>query len=71
MIITQCRLGLTSYSRDKTMRFDDLTGNRYGKLTVIKRVYKEGDHNTYWLCKVVVYLLSVYHAPTFLRIRIR
>lgn len=33
------------------MRFNDLTGNRYGKLTVIKRAYKNGSRNTYWLCK--------------------
>lgn len=33
------------------MRFCDLTGKRYGRLTVIKRVYKEGDKKTYWMCK--------------------
>lgn len=33
------------------MRFEDLTGKRFGRLTVIKRVYKEGDKQTYWLCK--------------------
>lgn len=33
------------------MRFEDLTGNRYGKLTVVKRVYKDGERKTHWLCK--------------------
>lgn len=33
------------------MRFKDLTGNRYGKLTVVKRVYKDGERKTHWLCK--------------------
>lgn len=32
------------------MRFDDLTGKRFGKLTVIKRVYKK-DKNVCWLCR--------------------
>lgn len=31
-------------------RFDDLTGKKYGKLTVIKRAKNRG-HNTYWLCQ--------------------
>lgn len=35
--------------------FQDLTGNKYGRLTVIKldkeRMDKENNHKTYWLCK--------------------
>ena len=45
------------------MKFNDLTGNRYGKLTVIKRVYKEGDNNTYWLCKCDCGNKTVVNAP--------
>lgn len=33
------------------MKFCDLTGKRFGRLTVIKRVYINGNHNTHWLCK--------------------
>lgn len=33
------------------MSFCDLTGKRYGRLTVVKRVYKDEKKNSYWLCK--------------------
>ena len=29
----------------------DLTGQRFGMLTVIKRVVKEGNRKPYWLCR--------------------
>jgi len=31
--------------------FQDLTGQKFGRLTVIKRVYVEGKKYTYWLCE--------------------
>ena len=32
-------------------RFQDLTGNKYYRLTVIKRIIKENSKRTYFLCK--------------------
>ena len=32
-------------------KFEDLTGKRYGRLTVIKRVHKDGEKCSHWLCK--------------------
>ena len=34
-----------------SMSFEDLTGKRYGKLTVIERIYKTGNKRTSWRCK--------------------
>lgn len=34
-----------------SMSFEDLTGKRYGKLTVIERIYKTGNKRTFWRCK--------------------
>lgn len=35
---------------ERNMRFCDLTGNRYGRLTVIERVHKPGNNRTFWRC---------------------
>ena len=32
-------------------KFNDLTGKKFNRLTVISRVRKENDKRTYWLCK--------------------
>ena len=39
------------YESGVNMRCVDLTGKRFGRLTVIKRVYREGSNLVYWLCK--------------------
>ena len=48
----------------------DLTGQRFGMLTVIKRVRKEGNRKPYWLCRCdcgrekVVYQYNLIHGNT-------
>jgi len=32
-------------------KFIDLTGQKFGRLTVIRRSYPNGTKNTYWLCR--------------------
>lgn len=32
-------------------KFKDMTGNKYGRLTAIKRVHKDGFNRVCWLCK--------------------
>lgn len=34
-------------------KFQDLTGQKFNYLTVIKRIFKEKNKGTYWLCKCV------------------
>jgi hypothetical protein len=33
------------------MRFKDLTGQKIGKLTVLRRYFKSNDTGTFWICE--------------------
>ena len=50
-LTTRNKIVYCSHKCANSLKFKDLTGQRFGRLTAIKRAYVDKDHESHWLCK--------------------